>query len=64
MLFFLFFKELLFHKLKGEITMNSSSINKWWISAMEREFEKQNTCQFKDVESKREPPLEVFQIYR
>ena len=44
--------------------MNSSSINKRWISAIEREFEKLNTCQFKDVESKREPPLEVFQIYR
>ena len=50
-------KELLFHKHKGEIMMNFTSINKNWIHAIERDIENKNISQFQDVESKKEPLL-------
>jgi hypothetical protein len=50
-LFFCSKKEILFHKLKGKVMMNSSSINKKLISAIEREFENWNICLFQDVKT-------------
>ena len=49
--FFCSKKEILFHKLKGKVMMNSSSINKKLISAIEREFENWNICLFQDVKT-------------